>query len=443
MMRIIAMISFSFILNAVFAQEIEFQNLNWKEALELAQSQNKLIFVEFQTRWCSNCRKLEKNTFTDPELGTLMNEQFINIKYDAEIGEGYRIASLFRVSAFPTMLFFDSNGIVQMRLVGFKNTESLNAVAKHVNSLKTDERLAGLIRKLRTEKFSQNDMTEIREFSGSFYYTEWSTHLNKMFNGWTKIEKQDSLNVCFLGDNFSMLDDTLKWHVISHSGIPSIFDDRRGEILRRQRFIEQDLLNSIEEGNKAPIDKYLSSLEMYQEFRFNTIPNFGNENDEDFIDLKVMEYHEKNQNYTEFRTIAESLLDRNVFSIDDDQRLKKDFSNDEYYQSLTSDQRKNEIQNPKILRVYTKSLIEFVTLIAEKYLKLFDDKEQLRKVISWSDHAIHLYPRSINVIHKIKALDRLGLKKEAEQVIEEVVGYQHKDFGHLQFDHFVEKRNRS
>ena len=427
-----------------FSQGVVFEDLSWDDALSLAQSQEKIIFVELQTAWCSNCRKLERKTFSDESVGSLMNKNFVNLKYDAENGQGYELASFFKISAFPTMLFFDANGIVQMRLTGYKKVEAFKTVAQHVMTMKTDEELAELIQKLRVDKKQKSrDLELAREYYGSFYYPEWSRHINEMYSSWNSKQQLDSLNLSFLGDNYSILNDKLKWHVIQHSSIPNVFDDRRGEIIRRQRYIEEDLLASIEKSMDHSADHFRSRMKMYRAFRLNTEPNVSKDKLNNFIDSKYFKYFEKNKDYEGFAHFADSLVSKKVLSVSDEERMIKDYGSRDHYMLLSQDEKVDEISNPKRLRSATRSLLDYITPITQKYLDFFSDENRLQQVIDWSDHAIHLFPRSINYIHKVKALDKLGLTKQADQVILKALQHKHIDFGKQQFDHFVKHRNRN
>ena len=442
MKKFIQAFIFLFVLVPCFSQGIEFKNLNWKESLTLAQSQEKFIFVELQTSWCSNCRKLEKKTFSDESVGNLMNEHFINLKYNAEEGRGYEIASFFKVSAYPTMLFFDSNGIVQMRLVGYKKIEAFKTVAQHIRNLRTDKDLAALIGKIRVEnKPSSDDLKLIRGYYGSFYYPEWPTHVSQMFSSWNEKEQTDSLNLSFLGDNFSVLNDTIKYHVVRHTRIPNVFDDRMGEIIRRQRYIEEDLVASIDEAMDKPVQVFTNRLKMYKAFQLNTNPNIPKDKYDEYINSKKLDYFIVNENYEAYSSLAESLVEEKVFSVSDQERMNLDYGSAESFNLLSDAEKEKEILQPTKLRKSTQSLLEFITPMAKKYLELFSDKKHLETVIDWSDHAIHLFPRSINYIHKIKALDKLGLKDDADRVILEALEYKQKEFGMQQFNHFVNRRN--
>ena len=63
-------------------------NKPWKEILQLAKKENKLIFMDCYTSWCGPCKALAKNVFTQEKVGDFFNPRFINVKYDMEKGDG-------------------------------------------------------------------------------------------------------------------------------------------------------------------------------------------------------------------------------------------------------------------------------------------------------------------------------------------------------------------
>ncbi len=54
------------------------------EALELAQKENKLIFLSVGYSTCYWCHVMEREVFSNPEIAEMMNKNFINIKIDRE-----------------------------------------------------------------------------------------------------------------------------------------------------------------------------------------------------------------------------------------------------------------------------------------------------------------------------------------------------------------------
>lgn len=91
------------------AQEsgIRFEQLGWKEALEKASQEKKLIFTDFYTEWCGPCLSMAEEVFPRMEIGNFYNTHFINLKIDAEKGEGKTLREKYKVSSFPTYLFID------------------------------------------------------------------------------------------------------------------------------------------------------------------------------------------------------------------------------------------------------------------------------------------------------------------------------------------------
>ncbi|WP_158624797.1 thioredoxin family protein [Gynurincola endophyticus] len=96
----------------VFAQQgIDFrESVKWDSILRLSEEQQRLIFVDVYTDWCGPCREMDAHVFVLPEVGTFFNSNFINIKINAEKGEGIELAKRYAVTAYPTYLFIDAAG---------------------------------------------------------------------------------------------------------------------------------------------------------------------------------------------------------------------------------------------------------------------------------------------------------------------------------------------
>ena len=55
-----------------------------KEALEKAETEDKLIIVSIGYSSCHWCHVMERESFEDPEVAQLMNERYVSIKVDRE-----------------------------------------------------------------------------------------------------------------------------------------------------------------------------------------------------------------------------------------------------------------------------------------------------------------------------------------------------------------------
>lgn len=88
-------------------QGIQFFQGNWSEAVNQAKKNKKLIFVDFYTQWCGPCYNMAKDVFTRQDVGQYYNTHFVNVKMDAENGEGIELAKKYKVRSYPTYAFID------------------------------------------------------------------------------------------------------------------------------------------------------------------------------------------------------------------------------------------------------------------------------------------------------------------------------------------------
>jgi len=125
---ILALICIASIHNAS-AQGVQFFEGTWNEALEAAQEQRKLIFVDAYTMWCGPCKMMDRNVYPDSEVGQYYNEHFINVKMDMERGEGYSFASKYNVTVYPTLLFINHEGAQIYRDSAYKSPQQMLSIA--------------------------------------------------------------------------------------------------------------------------------------------------------------------------------------------------------------------------------------------------------------------------------------------------------------------------
>src|SRR5690606_13989780 len=102
------------------ASGIKFSSLTYSEALKLSEKTGKPIFIDCYTVWCGPCKLLAKNTFTDAAVGSFFNETFINLKIEMEKdADGPELSRLFKVRAYPTLLFVDGKGELVKQSLGY------------------------------------------------------------------------------------------------------------------------------------------------------------------------------------------------------------------------------------------------------------------------------------------------------------------------------------
>ena len=120
---------------------IQFFKGSWKEAKEKAEESGKPIFVDAYATWCAPCKVMSKRIFTQAEVGDFYNKHFINFKYDMEKGTGPKFRSRYRIKAYPTLVYFNSNGKKVMKSTGFKRSNSLIELGKRAIKQMDDQSL--------------------------------------------------------------------------------------------------------------------------------------------------------------------------------------------------------------------------------------------------------------------------------------------------------------
>lgn len=114
----------------VSAQGIEFFDGTFEEAKEIAQEQDKLIFVDCYTTWCGPCKRMSSSIFPNAEVGKVYNKNYISLKLDMEKEQGMRFGQKYPVSAYPSMFYLDAQGEIIQKVVGGKTVLDFIAIGK-------------------------------------------------------------------------------------------------------------------------------------------------------------------------------------------------------------------------------------------------------------------------------------------------------------------------
>lgn len=112
-----------------------FQSDTFFAVLDKAAAENKLVFVDFYTSWCTPCKMMDEDVFTDAQVARFMNKNFVNFKVEGDKELGQKIGGLYSVRAYPTLIFMNAKGVELERKDGAAYQTQLtdlamNALAK-------------------------------------------------------------------------------------------------------------------------------------------------------------------------------------------------------------------------------------------------------------------------------------------------------------------------
>ncbi len=178
-------------------------------ALQQAKSDHRLIFIDVYTDWCGPCKLMDAEVFPVAAVGQLYNAKFINVKVDAEKGEGPALAKKYSVHSYPTYLFVNEEGTLIYRSNGsMEIAEFLRAGKNALTEAGKPETIVQL-----EEKYRQFP----RDKTVAFHYLRRMTDLqlptsallDRYFTQLTATERAEPANIRLVVDNGTWLNKQL------------------------------------------------------------------------------------------------------------------------------------------------------------------------------------------------------------------------------------------
>jgi thioredoxin-related protein len=139
--------------SAMTAQKIDWMTMD--EALAAQEGAPRKIFMDVYTVWCGPCKLLDKNTFSNIDVITYINENYYAVKFNAEgkepitfegftytnpnYKEGRRgrnathfFADALKLQGYPSLVFFENDGSLIQAIAGYKTPEELELFLKMI-----------------------------------------------------------------------------------------------------------------------------------------------------------------------------------------------------------------------------------------------------------------------------------------------------------------------
>lgn len=124
------------------ANEVWFKG-DFESAKAEAATRGTVVMVEFYTDWCSWCRRLDTDTFSNSDVQRELSG-LVAMKEDAEKG-GLELARKFGVDSYPTIVFLDPEGSELERILGYLPPDKF---LRRVQRIRVGDTFLACLRKL-------------------------------------------------------------------------------------------------------------------------------------------------------------------------------------------------------------------------------------------------------------------------------------------------------
>ncbi|MEQ8908854.1 MAG: thioredoxin family protein [Vicingaceae bacterium] len=127
----------------------EVEKINWmgfEEAVELNKQEPKKFLIDVYTSWCGWCKKMDRTTFTQPEVVAYVSKHYHAVKLNAERKDTVRLDDRMFVNekpdgrrhphqlaislmqgkmSYPTIVYLDEAGNMLQPIPGFQSAENI------------------------------------------------------------------------------------------------------------------------------------------------------------------------------------------------------------------------------------------------------------------------------------------------------------------------------
>ncbi|MCB9260753.1 MAG: DUF255 domain-containing protein [Flavobacteriales bacterium] len=118
----------------------------WNEGYPSAKSQNKVAIIDVYTDWCGWCKKMDKDTYEDSTIMAMIDEDFVAIKFNPELGglynvndttlDGRTLLSAMNQggpnSGYPTTFFYIPSINQMYKVPGYHGAEEFKSILEQI-----------------------------------------------------------------------------------------------------------------------------------------------------------------------------------------------------------------------------------------------------------------------------------------------------------------------
>lgn len=398
---------------------------NWEEAKALSESADKPIFIDFYTTWCGPCKVMDKYVFTDSTIIALLNENFINLKLDAEKSINKDLVKQYEINAYPTSIFIDHQGDLIAKEVGYKSTDEFESLCINLLTFKEEDHAT----KLTVEKINKISVEELDTILSKYLHYNFNEKaaIKRKYYDLLKLGEQISFYaVQYLLINYEKEDE----YFLLLDMIPEkiSFDDYIEWSHKFRRFFEGQFKDATEQGDLIAfneISKYylILSEKLEKSFSFSTQKDPSKE-----IRTKKLSFYLKNKHLEDYYILADSLINEYIYphSVEIIRRGDQlSFKMSEFKfnpfgeeeKELLEEEKEEDLSLRDSLDIKHSTAFNFVSRlneISENVILHIPHKEKLEKTLEWMDRSIEYLDLPESHIIKAATLKLLGREEQSQ-----------------------------
>ncbi len=357
------------------AQGIQWQTGSFENILNKAKAQKKLIYVDIYTTWCTPCKQMDAEVFTNANVGKIFNDNFINYKIDGEKGEGKDLVEYFELDSYPTSMFIDGDWNVIQKLEGFRPVERLLESAEKMKERGkisgSDDDLEQAYMKGRRDATFLSEYIKVRQLQKMDNSIILDEYLGKI----TPDQLKSEATLKLITENASQLRGRAFDYLMSRKNEPII-----------ERKIKGIILQNLTKAGNQKSEKLLIEVLATNGRLSKTFAEANEWNTE-----AKMNYFMLTNQSDKFFTTADFFMDTYV--------LKKDIIHLKNF--------------PDLGEIYTQKLRNASKFVIENY----KERQKLEKAVLWIKKSLEIEEKSNNSEIYSRLLFILGYKIEAIKLI--------------------------
>ncbi len=370
---------------------ITFFDGSLSEAQMIAAEEQRPVFVQLSADWCLPCRQMEKYVFPLSSVGEFYNENFINIKLDADSPDGIELKRNYDAMTIPESFFFDSNGRLMLREGGFKSEQQILSLGNKILKKHPKPRKSNRVVITPNTRNTSSPNTSTDDTIEGKIYTGNSSNSSSLY------AHKSGFDLFLMRLTGSIKKPhNMEW--VYHNA--ENFDSKAMNTLLRQKNRFNDYYG------ESTINQHIKSI-LYTKLAIAT----GDRNEDLYKDiLKVVQ--------------KADLPESDFLKIELQSRYFEGVGDDESYVKVNRQfMRKYKGKDPAVFHRKAWEVHDHT-----------DKKADLLKAIDWLEKSVDLNPQFYNLETLAKFYDKVGKKRKARKAAERAIEYakvEQRSYNHL------------